>query len=283
MSQLRSRAVAYISLTHVTPLATVVAVTGLLAWMIAGTALAAGELARMLLAMLGGQIVVGVANELVDAENDRLTKPSKPMSVGLTSQRGAKAFGLAGFALMVVAGVTLGMASFLILLLGTGLGVAYSLWFKRSRFAWLPYLIALPLLPIWVAVTLDQFEQALFLLFPLGALAVLGVQVAQSLPDIAADRAAGIDSLTTRIGEQRSLMLCWTSVLGSVLLAVIAEMIRGAWQSPMWLAGLVVVGLIALDVVLYHWRPRTGVMAAFPCVAASTAVLALAWLASIYR
>ncbi len=168
MSQLRSRAVAYISLTHVTPLATVVVVTGLLAWMIAGASLAAGELARMMLAMLGGQIVVGVVNELVDAENDRLTKPSKPMSVGLTSQRGAKAFGVAGFALMVTAGITLGTASFLILLLGTGLGVAYSLWFKRSRFAWLPYLIALPLLPVWVAVTLDQFEPALLLLFPLG-------------------------------------------------------------------------------------------------------------------
>ncbi len=89
--------------------------------------------------------------------------------------------------------------------------------------------------------------------------------------------------MTTRLGEQRALMLCWMSVLGSVLLAVIAEMLRDAWQSPMWLAGLIVVGLIALDVVLYHRRPRTGVMAAFPCVAASTAILALAWLASIYR
>lgn len=283
MTPLRARVAAYISLTHVTPLATVVAVTGLLAWMIAGASLAAEELGRLMLAMLGGQIVVGVVNELVDAENDRLTKPSKPMSVGLTSQRGARTFGVAGSVLMVIAGVTLGTASFLILLAGTGLGVAYSLWFKRSRFAWLPYLIALPLLPVWVAVTLDRFEPALLLLFPLGALAVLGVQLAQSIPDIAADRAAGIDSLTTRLGEQRALMLCWASVLGSVLLAVIAEMIRNAWQSPMWLAGLIVVGLIALDVVLYHWRQRTGVMAAFPCVAASTAILALAWVASIYR
>ena len=36
MTHMRSRAVAYITLTHFTPLATVVAVTGLLAWMIAG-------------------------------------------------------------------------------------------------------------------------------------------------------------------------------------------------------------------------------------------------------
>ncbi len=283
MTHMRSRVVAYISLTHFTPLATVVAVTGLLAWLIGGASLAAGELGRMMLAMLGGQIVVGVVNELVDADNDRLTKPSKPMSVGLTSQRGAKAFGVAGFVLMVTAGVTLGAASFLILLAGTGIGVAYSLWFKRSPFAWLPYLIALPLLPVWVAVTLDRFEPSLLLLFPLGGLAVLGVQLAQSIPDIEADRAAGIDSLTTRLGEQPTLLLCWTSVLGSLLLAVIAVVAGHGWQTPMWLAGLMVMGLIAFDVVLYQWRPRTGVMAAFPCIAASTAILALAWVASIYR
>ena len=138
---MRSRAVAYITLTHFTPLATVVAVTGLLAWMIAGSSLSLWELSRMMLAMLGGQIVVGVVNELVDAENDGLTKSSKPIPAGEATQRGAMTLGVAGLVLMIVAGVSLGAASFLILLAGTGTGVAYSLWFKRSRFAWLPYLV----------------------------------------------------------------------------------------------------------------------------------------------
>ena len=123
----------------------------------------------------------------------------------------------------------------------------------------------------------------MLLLFPLGGLAVLGVQVAQSVPDIEADRAAGIDSLTTRLGEQRALVLCWASMLGSLLIAVIAVMVRDGWHWSIWLAGLTVLALTALDVVLYHRNGRTGVMAAFPCVAASTAVLALALVASIYR
>ncbi len=280
---MRSRAVAYITLPHFTPLATVVAVTALLAWIVAGASRVAGELGRMMLAMLGGQIVVGVANELVDVENDRLTKPSKPIPAGLVSWRGAMALGFAGFVLMVAAGVTLGAASLLILLTGTGMGVVYSLWFKRSRFAWIPYVIALPLLPIWVAGTLDRFEPALLLLFPLGALAVLGVQLAQSIPDIEADRAAGIDSLTTRLGERRALFLCWTAVLGSLLLAAITAVARGSWHWSMWLACLTVLALTSLDVGLNTWRRRVGVMAAFPCMAASVAVLALAWVASIYR
>ena len=280
---MRSRAIAYLKLPHFTPLAGVVAVTGLLAWIVAGASLAAGELVQMLLAMLGGQLVIGVVNELVDAENDRLTKPSKPIPSGLVSPRGAIALGVAGCLLMLGAGVTLGAPSFPILLAGTGAGVAYSLWFKRSRFAWLPYLFALPLLPIWVAVTLDRFEPALLLLFPLGALAVLGIQVAQSVPDIESDRAAGIDSLTTRLGERRALLLCWASVIGSLLLAAGAAMARNGWHWPMWIACLAALALTALDVALYRWRPRVGVMAAFPCVATSVAVLALAYVAALYR
>lgn len=280
---MRSRFVAYIALPHFTPLATVVAATGLLAWAIDGSSLTYGELGRLLVAMLGCQIVVGVTNELVDAETDRLTKPSKPIPAGLVSRRGAFVLGAFGFVLMLGAGITFGAPSFLLLLAGAGCGVAYSVWFKRSTYAWLPYLAALPLIPIWVAVALDRFEPALLLLYPLGALAVFGIQLAQSLPDIDSDRAAGIDSLTTRLGERRALMLCWISVLGSLMLASVAGVAREGWHRWMGLTELIVLGLIALDIVLYRQKRRMGVMAAFPCTAAAAVVLALAWVASIYR
>jgi 4-hydroxybenzoate polyprenyltransferase len=279
----RSRVVAYATLPHFTPLATVVAATGMLAWIVGGSSLTGSQLGRLVLAMLGGQLVVGIANELVDSETDRLTKPSKPIPAGLVSRRGAVFFGAVGLALMLSAGSSFGALSFLLLFIGTGAGVAYSLWFKRSTFAWLPYLIALPLLPIWVAISLDRFEPALLLLYPLGAFAVLGVQLAQSIPDIEADRASGIDSLTTRLGETRSLWLCWASLLGSLALAIAGMEIHEDWRSPMELAGLAVLALIGLNIALYCWNRRIGVMAAFPCAAASTALLGLAWLASIYR
>jgi 4-hydroxybenzoate polyprenyltransferase len=279
---MRSRFVAYVTLPHFTPLTIVVVVTGLLAWMIDGSSLSGAELGRLLLAMLGGQLLVGITNELIDSDADRLSKPSKPIPAGLVSRRGAVLFGAAGLILMLVAGSSFGALSFSILLIGTGTGIAYSLWFKRSPFAWLPYLIALPLLPIWVAVSLDRFDPALLLLYPLGALAVLGVQLAQSIPDIDADRAAGIDSVTTRLGESRALWLCWCSLLGSLVLAFMGALVRDGSFRPMELAGLVVLGLVALDIALYRWNRRIGVMAAFPCAAASAALLSLAWLASIY-
>ena len=72
-------------------------------------------------------------------------------------------------------------------------------------------------------------------------------------------------------------------MLGSLLLAVIAVVARDGWHRPLLLAGLTVLALTALDVTIYQWRRRAGVMAAFPCMAISAAVLALAWVASIYR
>lgn len=280
---MRSRVLAYLTLPHFTPLAIVVVVTGFLAWIIAGASIESQTLARMLMAALGGQLVVGVVNDIVDAEDDRLTKPDKSIPSGLVSERGAAILGVSGLVLMVIAGATFGLASFLILLVGTGTGVAYSIWFKKSRFAWLPYLVALPLLPIWVAVTLDRFEPALLLLFPLGALAVLGVQVAQSVPDIEEDRAVGIESVTTRLGERRTLLFCWATILASMLLTGLSVWIIEGSNWPMTIASLIVVGLVVFDVILYRTRPRSGVMAAFPCIAGAVATLALAWVGAIYR
>jgi 4-hydroxybenzoate polyprenyltransferase len=268
---------AYIRLPHFVPIVAVLTATTALALVIDGDDLTASTLIRLLLAMLGGQVVVGVVNELADAEIDALTKPSKPIPAGMVSKRGAVGLGVAGLTMMIAFGATLGAWSLFLLILGNGLGVAYSLRFKRTRLAWLPYLLALPLLPVWVAVSLDEFEPALLWLYPLGALGVLAVQLAQSVPDIEADRTAGIDSLTTKLGEQRSLWLCWGSLLGSLLLAIVVALLRefdGWWLA---VAAVVALGAVALDAMVYQRKPRAGVMLAFPCAAVSVGALAVGW------
>src|SRR5918997_6964625 len=105
---------------------------------------------------------------------------------------------------MLLGSAWLGPASFALCALGTGAGLAYDLAFKRSAFSWLPYLVALPLLPTWVWTALDAFDPALLTLYPLGACATLAVHLAQALPDVPVDRAAGIGSATTLLGQRRS-------------------------------------------------------------------------------
>ena len=157
----------------------------------------------------------------------------------------------------------------------------YSIWFKRSSLAWVPYLLALPLLPIWVAVTFDAWNPELLALYPLGALGVLAVQMAQSVPDVAADTAAGIDSLTTRLGEQQSMWLVWLALLATLLLALVAAAWIDAWSAVLVGAGLIAAALVLIDVLLYRSDPRRGVMAAFPVSALTVGLLAMAWVAVV--
>ncbi len=281
MKDTRSTTLAYIKFPHFVPVVAVLAATGALAWLIAGDDLDAITLLRLLMAMLGGQLLIGVVNEVVDEPFDRQTKPDKPLPSGLVSHRGARAMGIVGVLLMLVFGGSFGWESLLLLLTGTAIGIVYSVWFKRSSLAWVPYLLALPLLPIWVAVTFDAWDPALLALYPLGALGVLAVQIAQSVPDVAADTAAGIDSLTTRLGETKSMWLVWLALLATLLLALGTAVVINAWSEVLVGAGLIAAALVLIDVLVYRNDPRQGVLAAFPVSAMAVGLLAVAWVAVV--
>lgn len=274
---------AYLLLPHAVPVLTVLGATAGFALLATRGTPAGLELVRLLLAMLGGQVVIGAVNELVDADLDAASKPWKPIPSGLVSRRGARRLGIVGAVMMVGFGAGFGGAALALALLGTGLGVAYDLWFKRSPLSWLPYVLALPLLPIWVGVALGRFEPGLLLLYPLGAPAVVAVHLAQAVPDTAGDRAAGIRNLASLLGERRALAACWLAALTTVVLAAAAGGIPGLVGRPGVLAVAVAVatGLVLLDVGLYAGRRRVGVMACFPCVAGATVVLGIGWVVAV--
>ena len=198
-------------------------------------------LVQVVFAMLGGQIAVGVVNELVDAETDAGVKPWKPIPAGEVTIRGARILLAASLVVMAVAGSLLGWAALLLCAFGNGIGIAYSLWFKRTLLAWLPYLIALPLLPIWVFVAVDTFDSRLLVLYPLGPFAGIGVHLAQSLPDVEADRASGVRNLTSALGETRAFVLAHAFVGISVVLAGAAALLWIDVPGVVYVAAAVVV------------------------------------------
>lgn len=279
-SQLRT-IIAYARLPHFVPIVAVLATTAFTALVISGNNLTLSALTRLLLAMLGAQIAIGIVNELVDAEQDAATKPDKPIPAGTVSTRGALLLGCAGLALMIVFGWTSGPRSFALLLTGAAAGIAYSLWFKQTRFAWLPYLVALPLLPNWVAVSVAQWTAALLLLFLLGAPGVIAVQLAQSVPDVAADRIAGLQTCTTRLGERRSMLLSWAALLATMAGFIFLGLLTRHREWWLFLAAILSLLVVLSDVLLYRFQPRTGVMAAFPCAVTAVSLLGIAWIAAV--
>lgn len=272
---------AYLVLPHAVPVIVVLATTAGFAVLANGGMPPTGVLSRLLLAMLGGQLAIGAVNEIVDAELDAVAKPNKPIPAGSVSIGAARRLTAVSLVVMVVFSAGFGAASLALCALGTGAGLAYDLRFKRTLFSWLPYLLALPLLPLWVWTALVGFEPRLLLLYPLGSLAVVGVHLSQALPDTVGDRSGGIRSLSSALGERRAILACWAATLSAPALASATAPLLADRPVRVWLAALAVVVLVGLDAALYAARPRLGVMACFPCVAISTALMGLGWVMGV--
>ena len=267
----------YLVLPHTVPIIVVLIATAAFAVVAAGGWPGIGPMTRLLGAMFGGQLAVGAVNELVDADLDRAARPDKPIPAGLVTERGAWIMTIGGVLLMTALGMTFGVAAFLLCALGNGTGIAYSLWFKRTIWSWVPYLIALPLIPIWVWAALSEVDPGMFAIYPIGAAAVIAVQIAQSLPDVEGDREAGVRTLAVALGATRARHACW----GAMLLAALLGTAFAPWLTShpwrVWMAALVATGLVGLNVAIWSRNPRSGVLACFPCIAAGAVALGIGW------
>ena len=280
-SRLRRVSRAYLLLVHPGPIAIVLAATGAFAVLFERGLPPVSVAAPLLLAMFGGQLAIGALNELVDAELDAPAKPWKPIPSGAVTRRGAWVVVALGLVVMAAFGSRLDRLALLLLILGTALGLAYDLWLKRTPFSWLPYVLALPLLPIWVRTAILGFDARLLLLFPLGAGAVVAVHLAQALPDCESDRRAGLRNPVSRLGERATLSLACTLAASTPLFAiVVTATLPIAPGNGLLILVTASTGLclIGAALVLYRRRRSLGLRAAFPCLATATVVVALGWI-----
>lgn len=271
----------YLILPHAVPIIVVIGATAAFALVAVSGWPGTSAMIRLLGAMFGGQLAIGAMNELVDANLDAVAKPDKPIPSGLVSRRGAMILAIAGVAVMSLLSLSFSLESFLLCALGTGTGIAYSVWFKRTIWSWIPYLIALPLLPIWVWVTLSSVKPGLFAIYPIGAAAVIAVQIAQSLPDVEADRSSNVRTLAVALGAGRARAACWGAMVFAALLAVVLAPWLTDHPPRVWVAAFVPLGLIALNALIWKRNSRSGALACFPCIAIGAVVLGVGWAAAL--
>ncbi len=267
----------YLVLPHAVPIIVVMVATAAFALIAAGGWPGTARMTWLLLAMFGGQLAIGAVNEIVDVELDSRARPAKPIPAGLVSLRGAWAMVVVGLVLMTVASLTFGLPVFLVCALGTGVGIAYSLWFKRTIWSWVPYLIALPLLPIWVWLALSHVDPGLYAVYPIGAAAVIAVQIAQSLPDVETDAREGVQTLAVALGPTRARLACWGSLLLAALLATALAPSLTSAPGWVWIAAGISTVLAIGNVVIWRIDVRRGDLAAFPCLATGAVILGLGW------
>ena len=170
--------------------------------------------------MLGIQVSIGSLNDLVDAPEDAVAKPRKPIPAGLVEPRVAGAIaaagGLAGVALSAVSN---GWTAALVVVCA-GLGYLYDVRLSRSAVSWLPLSLALPLLPVhaWVGVT-GEIPTGLITLLPIGVIGGGGLALANGLVDVERDERSGKRSATTVLGRRRTWLIQTVALIVAVLLA----------------------------------------------------------------
>lgn len=162
-----------------------------------------GTVAVLAVGMLCFQFAIGLANDVVDAPEDAATKPWKAIPRGVLSRKHAvaAAAGFAGAGMLITSGLPFG--AWLVGLGGLACGLLYDVQFKRTALSWLPLAVALPLVPVWVFLSLDAWDQVLWWAFPLGGLLGLSLHLANQLPDLAFEPGSG--GAAHRIGARRTM------------------------------------------------------------------------------
>lgn len=269
---------AYMRLTHPWAVAIVMIATAIF-----GLLASAGEpdplrFLLLLIGMLGGQTAIGASNEWRDREADALDKPDRPIPSGMVSPNGALTLTAAGLALMTIAGVVLGVWELLLLAAGTSAGLIYNLWLKRTRWSWLPYLAALPLLPTWVWLVMDGFQPNLIWLYPLGAAFVLAIHLSQTLPDIDADSSRGERGAGVLFGARRAKAVIWAAAAGSTLAVAGGGWLFSDDPLPALAAAGTVIALLAGAFVLTHKRGDRFQPHLFKVLTSCALILATGWI-----
>jgi len=129
-------------------------------------------------------------------------------------------------------------------LVAVACGWAYDLGMKRTVLSFVPYAVSFAMLTAFLSFGLPGHPAPHAWLLAAGALLGTGAHFLNVVPDIDADRAAGVLGLPQRMGPR------WSRAVGAVLLAgaAAAVVLGPAGPTPGWaLAGLVLsCGLAAL-------------------------------------
>ncbi len=259
-----------------------VAATAGLAFVAAHGTPDASTLIRMLAVMFCAQSAIGVTNDVFDRDLDAAMKPWKPVASGVVPMNAAIALAFAFIAATAVLASTLGAAGFALAMLGMSCGLVYDAWLKRSLFSVVPFMVAIPTLPLFVWASLDVWDDALWWLLPLGALIGVALHLANTLPDIDDDARFGVRGLAHRLGARGSMRLGWTSFGLALALSAALAPVLGYEVRTYVAAAAFGAACLAASIGLYLRRgDAASLQAGFGALGVGSAVVAVGWLAAV--
>jgi 4-hydroxybenzoate polyprenyltransferase len=217
------------------------------------------------LAMLAGQLSVGLSNDWIDAERDRaVARADKPIALGEIGASTVRNAALACALAMVVLAIALGWQAELVLIVAVGAAWAYNAWLKKSVFSIVAYMIGFGALP--AIATLSRAAPAAPSTWALGVGALLGAAAhfANTLPDLDDDRATGVAGLPQRLGRRLSSALTYLVLLAASVLEFLGTGGFGFVPGELGLAASIAIAVIGGAMILRptRWHFRLVIIAA---------------------
>jgi 4-hydroxybenzoate polyprenyltransferase len=223
-------------------------------------------------AMLAGQLSVGWSNDAIDAARDAAAgRTDKPVAMGAISVRAVWIAAVIALLASLAMSLAIGPVTLLINAAFIAVAWAYNAGLKSTAASGLMYLIGGGLIPAYAASTVPGHPAPTWWVTGAAALLGLGAHFANVLPDLAADRATGVNGLPQQVAARWGptavravalVLLLAASVLlllaarphrqliaiaglvAAVILAVLSA--RGSGKVPF----LAAIGIAAIDVVL---------------------------------
>ncbi|MHB8340914.1 MAG: UbiA family prenyltransferase [Mycobacteriales bacterium] len=203
----------------------------------------ASGLAGVAAAVLAGQLSVGWCNDWCDRDRDRRAgRPDKPVARGEVAAPLVLGAAVTALALAVALSLWSGWRAALVHAAALGLAWGYNLGLKATVASVLPYAAAFGALPAFVTLGLAGHPGPPAWAVAAGALLGAGAHFANTLPDIAADLAAGVRGLPQRVGPTGSGAAATALLIAALLVVTLGPGRPG----PLVATGAVVAGVVGL-------------------------------------
>lgn len=228
------------------------------------------------LAVVAGQLSIGLANDWIDADRDRAVgRTDKPVARGLVPVRTVRSSAFVTAGVAVLLSVALGPVASLAHVVLVAAGWAYDAGLKRTVWSVVPFLVAFGLLPV-VAVAAGGGAWPAWWAVATGAVFGIAIHCTNVLPDLLDDAATGVRGFPHRLGLRGAGTLAFGSLVVAAALVLGGQFggdapARGTGAVLAVVGAVVVVVLAVVGVrLVFAGRPTR---ALFRLVIASSLVL----------
>ena len=231
--------------------------------------------------MLSLQGSIGALNDITDREADARSKPQKPLPAGAVGASVARAIVVGGLLLGLFISAAIGVGPLVVAVLGVGIGYLYDLRLKGTGWAWLPFAVGVPLLPIYAWVGADApLPSAFAVLVPAAIAAGAALALGNQLADLARDRVSGTQSTARRLGRSGAWAVMAGLHAGVAVLALFSLGPLGG-RGPGIAVAVAGTACLAIGTVLARASGTRSHERAWETQAAGVGILAAGWLAAI--